>query len=181
MNHLTTTQMQEYADGLSEGSGYESHVRSCAECRMNLKRFRDLEKTLRRIPLERVSSGFTEGLMKQLGVRESSSFAWAILKNLAPLLALTFVLGVLFAVLQLSGVFQGSQVQPSVEATQSAYVKLGGSVSAAIGAFNGWLEKYFSFAFAKSSYGLTVFLLLFLGAIALLDRFLLMPMMRRRT
>ena len=87
MNHLTSDQLQEYADGLAENPEYQLHIRSCPACRADLKTFRELDRALRRIPLERVSSDFTGQLMSRLGVKESASFAWTILKNAAPFLA----------------------------------------------------------------------------------------------
>lgn len=183
MNHPTPSQLQDYLDGLPGDFSREdigSHLHSCVRCRAQVDALEALDAALRNVPPEQVSAGFTGRVMASLGVSESSTLLWKLLKNLAPLVALTLVIGIVAGVLGYFGLFEGTQVEQSVIATQSAYTVVGGKVSAGIAAMNGWLERYASFAFAGTSYGMTAFLVAFLGAVALLDKFLFMPLMRRR-
>ena len=181
MNHPTPEQLYDLIDGDTEATSrnaVEAHLRDCPECRKTVGGFKWLGEAIRRAPLERAPEEFTRKVMKEL--EESSSLAWTILKNLAPFVALLIVAGLVLIILQVSGSFDGSGVQESVRATQSFIDRAGNGASSGITALNGWLGTYFSFAFARSSYGLTVFLIALFGAIALLDKFLFMPRMKRR-
>ncbi|MBI1805721.1 MAG: hypothetical protein HYR76_01565 [Ignavibacteria bacterium] len=181
MNHLTSNQLQDYADGVAtDRNDLEIHLRTCPVCTARLDALRKLETALRSVPLDRVSTDFTETMMKRLGIKESPSFAWTIFRNMAPLFALTIVIGIALMALKFSGVFQGSNIGQSIEATRSVYTSAGSSIATGVTTFNEWVGRYFSFAFAKSSFGLTMFLLAFFGVIALLDKFIFMPMSRRR-
>jgi len=108
------------------------------------------------------------------------AFVWTIFKNIAPLFALMIVVGIVFGAMRIAGVFEGSTLQQSAQQTQSVYSQVSGKVTSVIGVLSDWLSKYFSFAFAKSTYGLTVFLIVFFSVVALVDKFFLMPMMRKR-
>ena len=178
MNHITSRQLQEYIDGIHP-LDIEDHLRVCGDCRRQVMSFQHLERELRRIPPDRVPADLTGKILNRLGIRQSTSFGWMLMKNLAPLFALALIGSVIIIVFQYFGLYQGSQVQQSVEYSQSLSALAGEKISSGLESLNGWLSKYLSFAFAKNTYYLTIFLLLFFGAIALLDKFLLMPMTRR--
>ena len=110
MKHLTPLQLLEYRDGL-RGDETELHLETCLECSEKLGVLQRVEDSVRRIPLEKASPGFADQVMKRLRVRESPSFGWTIFKNLAPLLALTIVVGIVGAALQLTGAYQSPEVQ----------------------------------------------------------------------
>ena len=190
MNHLTSQQVQEIIDGTVTNE-MELHLRTCSICQSNVSAFRKLDRTLRSMAPENASTNFTERVMRQAGlpelaerrragIEQSSSFAWMLLKNLAPLIALTLVVGIALAALKIAGAFQDTGLAQSVSATQTVSHQLGSSVDTGIQALNGWVAKYFSFAFAKNTYGLTAFILIFFGVIAVLDKYILMPMMKKR-
>ncbi len=183
MNHPTFIQLQEYLDtgqtGLSN-SDISMHLRSCKECGERVASLREMDKAIRNAGRERVSAQFTQRVMKQLGIEYPASFAWYFFRNLAPLFALSVIVGIIFIVFQLSGTFQNPHVQQSVSSAQSLYGKTSGTLSEYLERFNEGVQKYFSFAFAKNTYGLTLFMVLFIGAVALLDRYLLIPMMKRK-
>ncbi|MBI4548801.1 MAG: zf-HC2 domain-containing protein [Ignavibacteriae bacterium] len=183
MKHLTSTQIQEYLDGLISGlslNEIELHLRTCQDCQSKLNALKRIDRVLHRIQLERVSPSFTERVMKQLNIKESSSLAWTIFKNIAPLFALMLVTGIVLVVMYMSGALQGEELQQPIQQTQSVYNGFSSGVSSAIGALNEWISRYFSFAFARTTYGTTFFLIVFFSVVALLDKFLLMPMMRKR-
>jgi len=183
MNHLTSTQLQEYADGSANAQirdDIEIHLQTCAECTAKYKAIRQIDSALRKLPLDDASPDFTQTVMARLKIKESPSIIWSIFKNLAPLFGLIIVVGIIYAALKISGVYDNSGLGESVQATQSVYNQVGNSVSSGISTFNGWLENLFPFLYTKSSYGLTAFLVVLFIIVALLDKFVFMPMMKRR-
>ena len=179
MKHLTPLQLLEYRDGL-RGEEAEHHLPTCQECSEKLRALQRVEDSIRRIPLEKVSPGFADQVMRRLGVSESPSIGWTIFKNLAPLLALTIVTGIVGAALQLTGAYQSPEVQQSSQSAQSIYNQMSGRMATGIETLNGWLRDYVSFAFTESTTGLTIFLVAVFALTALLDKFLLMPLLRKR-
>ena len=183
MNHLTFQQLQDYADKLptiTDSREIELHLRMCNECSDRLNAFQNFDSVLRRVPLERVSGEFTHNVMKKLRLNKPPSYAWKIFESLAPILALILIAVIVYALFQYTGTYDKSEMKQSLQLTQSVYNKLGGSVTEGLNLLNGWMGKYLSFAFAKNSYGLTTFLLVFFGAVALLDKYLLRPLFKKR-
>ena len=184
MNHIRIQELQDYQDGFSdstESRTVELHLQTCNECRNRLAAIRQVGALLRRVPLEQAPDGFTEQVIQKLRIEPTPAYTWKLFEYLAPLLALAGIIGVVYALLRFTGAYENSEVQQSVQFTQSIYQSVGATVTGGLTAVNTWMEKYLSFAFAKNSYGLTTFLLVFFGAIALLDKFLLMPLLRKRT
>jgi len=177
MSHPTDQQLQELADGL-RAAPVELHLRSCPSCRQRVERLHDFERALRSLPVDHLSPDFTQRVMKQIGIRESATFGWSIVRGLAPFLALMIVLGLLVGVMKYFG--SGSSVTESVGQTQSMASTAAAKVSAALGAATQWTQKLLPFAFAKQSSGMTAFILLFLGFVGLLDRFVIAPFFRKR-
>ncbi len=179
MNHLTSQQIQEYLEKRATNE-IELHLGGCRQCRRKADAAGMLERTLRSIPLEKAPPGFTERIVEQLGIRQRASFSWFLFKSLSPILALTIVAAIVFAVFKFTGAWHETELQQTATVTQTVYNQIGGSVNEGLQTFNGWMTKYFSFAFAKNTYGLTTFILIFFGVIALLDKYVLMPMMKKK-
>jgi predicted anti-sigma-YlaC factor YlaD len=175
MNHPTTQQLQEYADGVRPEQ-LELHLHACPSCRGRVEFIGNLERSLRSLPRESVPPEFTQRVMKQIGIRESATFGWSVVRNLAPFVALTIVLGILVAVMKLSG----SPVPESVGQTQSIASTAAAKMSSALGTATQWAKTFLPFAFAEQSSGITVFALLFLGVVGMLDRFVIAPIFRKR-
>ncbi|MDI6766825.1 MAG: hypothetical protein QME52_08395 [Bacteroidota bacterium] len=183
MKHLTSDQLQEFADGFIDPqcrNEIDLHLITCDECSGKMKSLRLFESTLKNIPLERVDPKFTQRVMEHLRIKESPSFLWAIFKNLAPLFGLFIVIGIVYGVFKFTGMLESSGVGESITATQSAYKSVADQVSTGVSAFNGWLKNLFPFLYTKSSYGLTAFLIVLFIIVALLDKFVFMPMFRKR-
>jgi anti-sigma factor RsiW len=183
MNHFTSTQLQEYADGYydtEKSDELELHLQSCTECATNIKVFIRIDSALRKLPLDEVSTDFTQHVMARLSVKESSSVTWSIFKNLAPLLGLVIIVGIVYGVLKFTGMLEGSGVGESITATQSVYNSAAAQISNGVSAFNAWVKNLFPFLYTKSSYGLAAFLVVLFIIVALLDKFVFMPMIRRR-
>ena len=179
MNHLSYLQLQEVLAGDATRE-QELHASRCAACRAGIEELRRIDITLRSLPAERTTGEFEGNVMRRIGLRSSPSFVWILFKNIAPAFALLLVSVIVVATLNYFGAFEGSGLQQSASNLQSATDWLSTEVAQVTSTFTQWLEKYFSFAFAKSSYGLTAYVVFFLAAVALVDKFLLMPMMRKR-
>src|ERR1041385_1855671 len=118
MNHVTPQQLQDYVDGFPaqmDKANIELHLRMCSECSYTLSALRRLDSAIHRVPLERVSGGFTENVMKQLRIEKSPTYAWRIFENLAPILAFTVIIGIVYALFQLTGAYENSELQRSEE------------------------------------------------------------------
>ncbi len=183
MSHIPTGLLQEFLDGVpgeEERARVSAHLAGCPECRSSLDALRALDRALRQMPAETAPGDFTTRVMRRLGLEDSPSFVWAILKNVAPVVGLAVVVTILLVVLRLTGTVSGSDVDQSVEATRGVYDAVRSGLGTGFSAFSTWIQGYLAFAFAKSTYTLTTFLLIFLGVVALLDKFVFMPMIRRR-
>lgn len=183
MIHLTSEQLQDYLDtrlSTADATHVEAHCESCPRCATVLAELRVLHSALRRLPLEKVSPEFTERVLTRLRVSTAPSLLWNILRNLAPILSLSAILGVLFMVLHSTGQIRQSEFEPTLIMGRSILEGLRDGGGEMMTGLNEFIQSYFSFAFAEKSYGLTLFVLLFFGAIALLDRALFAPMLRRK-
>jgi hypothetical protein len=118
--------------------------------------------------------------MEQLGIGEASPIAWSVMKNIAPIVALVLVTGIVYVVLKLTGSFEATGVGQSITATQSVYNSVSNRISTSISTFNSWMKTLLPFLYAKSSYGMTVLLLVLFGVVAIVDRYIFAPMLRRR-
>jgi hypothetical protein len=180
MSHLTFDELMRCADTGSLGAEAQEHVTGCAACQERLTSYRRFEHALRRVPLEHTTAGFTRKVLGQLGISESDSVLWVFLKNLAPFVGLTLISVVLFGILSFFGVFKDSDVGQSVLATRSLYQTAGGAISTGIAQFTVWVGSWLPLKGSPGTLALVIFLLLFFPAVALLDKYLLAPMQRRR-
>jgi len=179
MSHLTMAQLLEYVDGVRNDI-VSAHLSGCAECRAQLQSLIAMDQRIRAIPPDHPTDLFGPQVMSRLGVRESSSLVWTVVRNLAPLIALSAVTGIVFVVLNVAGVFGSSNIGDSVSATG----KIAGSVSQAIDGglsiFRSWTQKLLPSVIVGSSSTMVFFLLAVFGGVALLDKFIFNPLWRRR-
>jgi len=179
MNHLSLFQLQQVA-AREATPEQQLHVESCTACRGRIEELRRIETVLRSLPAERTGDEFAEKVMRRLGVRTSSSFVWILFKNLAPAVALLLVSVIAVVSLRYFGAFEGSGLDQSATKLQSVPGWFAGELSKGTSQFYHWLETYFSFAFGRTSYGVTAFIVFLLAVVAVVDKYLLMPMMRKR-
>jgi hypothetical protein len=153
----------------------DEHLRRCEQCRRELKLARSIDSALREVPRLLPSGDFTGRVMRELGIGESQSFIWGFLSNLAPLVAMVIVSGLIYLALAAAGVMkpENEQANPVLD-----YRPLGDAVDKGIGALNGWLVSL------TSNLGVTtttaLFLVFLLAVIVTADRFLFVPFLRRR-
>jgi hypothetical protein len=183
MNHLTSEMLQDYLDKLDDKETrfqIELHFSACEICSGKLKLLRKVDSALKNMKRENVDVNFTPRIMKQLGIKESSTIVWSIFKSLAPLLGLVLIISTLYGVLKYTGKLEGSGVGDSINATQSIYDSASGEISKSISSFTGWMKNLFPFLYTKGSYSLAAFLVVFFIIVALLDKFIFMPIARRK-
>ncbi|MFI5252569.1 MAG: anti-sigma factor family protein [Bacteroidota bacterium] len=182
MNHLTDNQIQDYIEkSLGDGEMQEitMHLKSCLHCMQMMRKHERVEKVIRRSLMELAPDGLTDNVMKQLGLRESPSYAWNIFKNLAPVVALFSIGAIIVFVYKITGALSATEIQSTVQTGQSVYAKLGENINTGVTGFNNWVRTYLPFAFTGKSLGLTAFLCFFFIAIGLLDKYIFVPMLRR--
>ncbi len=158
----------------------ELHIRTCADCRSKLHTITSMERAIRHFPFDEPSAEFTLRLIRRLGIRKSVSLGWIIARNLAPVVALSFIVVVLVLVFKVTGTFAGSNIGEPVTMTETFVTSFNNSVSAGVNSFSLWMEKLFPFAFAKQNYGFTILVIVVLCVVAMLDKFVLNPLWRKR-
>lgn len=179
MNHPTMQQLLDYIDGLRKNE-IELHIRTCADCRAKVHTITNMERAIRQFPFDEPSAEFTLRLIRRLGIRKSVSLGWIIARNLAPVVALSFIVVVLVLVFKVTGTFAGSNIGEPVTMTETFVTSLNNSVSAGVNSFSLWMEKFFPFAFSKQNYGFTALVVVVLGVVAMLDKFVFAPIWRKR-
>jgi hypothetical protein len=183
MNHPMNSQIEEYADGsLTPEMARElaSHIAVCPSCRAKEVSFRVLERSLRGLPLTEPGAGFTERVIWRLGLPEGGSFLWKLLANLAPLMALILIAGVLYGVINLVGSLGGPRIDSSLDSITTVYRGVGDTFSDGMDAVRSFTARYLPFIADHRSGGMILFLVLLFTGVALVDRYLLMPLMTRR-
>ena len=183
MEHITEQILQEFIEkrlSSQETRIVSSHLSGCSSCNEQMKSYSLLHRTIKQIPLEKVSSDFTTQLLKKLNIKEAPSFLWNLLTNIAPLLLITVVLVILVGALQVSGALNTPEVSNSIQLTQKAYSVVSDGLTSGSQTVNSWLNTLFPFKFASEGLTFTIFLICFLSAIALLDKFLFIKLLRKR-
>ena len=180
MNHFSSIQFQEYLDGVLDetiSKNIRLHLETCLECSAKMKSLKEFELLLRNMPLEHTSNKFTERVMSKLGIEETPHFVWEFFKNLAPVVALALLIGILYVVFQYTGAFQNSHMQQS---SGSVYNTLTNTMRDGVAVYKDFTEKYLPFFYQRTTSLLILFSVVFFGAVALLDKYLLVPMMKRK-
>ena len=177
MTHLTDDTLFAAAGGQID-PGASSHLESCVECRARLASVRSLERALRAIPLEEPSPALAGAVLARIGLRESPSWLYTLLRNVGPLVALGAILAVVYLVMGPSAPTSSSLPAVGGESARTMFRLADEYGASSLQAINAWFAGHL--AFAKGSGGLLAFLAFFLVGIALLDRYVLMPRFRRR-
>jgi len=182
MNHPSNHELQEFADdkcGEETGIRISLHLRTCAECRSRVEDIVKIGKLIRRIDREQVSKSFTERVMRRLKVADSPSLFWLILKNIAPVIGLIIVIGIVYTAMTLTGVLDLSGAGAPNGTISAFYDKIGGDLSSATSAFSGWFKRYFPFLYSGTGFSM-IALLIVIVIVALIDRYIFIPLFKRR-
>lgn len=182
MNHPNNHDLQEFADNACDErtrSRISLHLQTCTDCRLRAEGVEKLGNLIRRIPAERTSKAFTERVMRKISVADSPSFLWFLLKNVAPVIGLVIVIGAVYTALTLTGILDASGNEQAGGTLTAVYEKIGGQLTSATSSFSEWFKRVFPFLYSKTSYSLIAMLVVIIIA-ALIDRYLLIPIFRRK-
>lgn len=116
MSHLTTSQIFQTIDGtIANGTRTEllAHLEVCSQCRQQLEFQRRLERLVGSAPLAKPSQKFTEGVIAKVAPRAGKSYASKLIDNLSSIIAMAFVLTVVWYAANIS-VAASPPAQPSV-------------------------------------------------------------------
>jgi anti-sigma factor RsiW len=170
--HCTHEQIQAHIDRQLPASEEElvgSHIVSCQECRTEYESMVRLDSSLRSLPMETVSSGFTRNVMDQVSP-EKTSFAFRALENLAYLFGLFLVLAITAGVLIWTGAVDATQVSQGRTVMAEAFTGTRNALGSGLDAVTAWLVRHIPFAFAGSSVMISMFGILIAGALGIADR-----------
>ena len=173
VGHLSSGQLQAYCDrrlNREEEVQIRAHLKQCPSCTALYKSIAHLDASLRKLPVERVSDGFTREVMGKLHLVPVSSLGFRMLENAAYAFGLLIVLGVMASVFLWTGVIYLNQPAPGKGNADGLMAEVGGKFADALGAFTKWLTDFFPFAFSKGALGISGSLLVVLVLLLLVDR-----------
>ncbi len=177
-DHCTEGEIQSFVDGTlaTEDAGrVRDHLNACPRCCAVARGERKLGVAIRRLPRARVGRGFTDSVMVRIGVAPRSPLAFRLFSNLAYVVGLAVVCGIMAGVFVLTGV---QDVGPSGNAGSLARETLA-VVSGAFSDLSLWIAAFLPYAFGRSAAGISVLVVAAIGAIAVVDRLVLRRFARR--
>jgi hypothetical protein len=167
-------------DGAVSGGELIPHLKACEACRARVKALRAFDAAIKSALNARAPANMASQVLSRLGVKERESLVFRGVLWLAPTLAFGIVCSVMFAAFRISGAFSTPEAQNTAGAFSGAVDTVDKMSTGFTSVFSNWLSAYGSFAFAQSTFGLTAFFVLFLGGVALLDKFVFLPWFRNR-
>jgi hypothetical protein len=183
MIHPTPYELLEYLDNLLDNDKrhhIDEHIRYCNECETYLLSLKNIDTLITNIPLEKSSSNFTDLVMKRIPIKTTPSLLWTILKNLAPIFSIILVVGVMYGLIKTSGTLENSTIGNSLKITQQVYGNVESGIATATTKFNMGIKSVLSFLHIKGISGITLFVAVFLLVISILDKYIFMPMLRKK-
>lgn len=199
MNHPSLRELHDFADRTLDAASAArvgAHLASCPRCAAEHRLILMTGEALRRLPPESPSPGFTARLHHALGLRQHVSLWWLVLRNLAPLVAAVAVAAVILTLGAPGGGLPGGDGVPgggsgagSVTPAPRAPLVDPGAAAGAIRSVAGRAAEWTGAVTARlvestiggNSLSQLALAGLVLGMLALLDRFLLGPIFRRRS
>lgn len=181
--HITDAVLQEYIDTIADESlkyAVEEHLKSCSSCTARLMAFRELDRAIRKIPLERVSRHFTPRVMAAVGIRRSESLMRQIAMNLLPLAATIVIAVILIGLFSRDTEPEGSLSKQGREYIQTFDQRIVEVFSTGTAVLFDWTLKAVDLSQSVPSVRLIVGLALVFAVIAFFDEFIFLPMMKRR-
>lgn len=172
-DHLTPELLQLLTDGEipeDQAVAVRAHVNSCPLCSSAAQRIQLFDKALRRVPLNRTRSRFTQDILAQLHIVPRASMAFRILEHAGSIFGVVLVLSVLLVVFVLtrSTGHGGEGVQEGIGG--AAMQTMDSALNQGVAVFSRWLTHAVPQVFSHGAIGISLMLLLMVPAIALVDR-----------
>lgn len=183
MQHLTEHELQEMADKKVQNNAFNAaskHLMECPVCTERMNSIYQLSRSIRQIPLERPSKDFTSRVISRIGIKEAPSLVWRVMTILAPLVMLAFVVVVIVGALQVSGASEEQRIPTAITEARTALNSITSYLETTVATINQKMKILLPFAFAGNSLSLLIFLVCFLSAIGLLDKYLFAHLIKRR-
>jgi len=173
-DHLTPELLQLLTDGEipeDQAVAVRAHVNSCPLCSSAAQRIQLFDKALRRVPLNRTRSRFTQDILAQLHIVPRASMAFRILEHAGSVFGVVLVLSILLVVFVLtrSPGRGGEGVQEGIGG--AVMQTMDSTLDQGLAAFAGWLTHAAPQIFGHGAIGITLMFLVIVPAIALVDRF----------
>jgi hypothetical protein len=146
------------------------HLQACAQCRSLYESLLRFDSASRRIPLEKVSPGFTRSVMASLGIVPKSPLMFRLLEHAAYLFGMVIVLAFMTAIFVLTGVIKTEDVAASSDLGGRALDTMGTGLSKASGVLSGWLTEFFPFGTNHGALSISAAVVVVVLALALVDR-----------
>ena len=171
--HYTLNQFNELVDGRMGGDEAKlmrHHMSICNECHAAFTSLARIDTSLRNLPLERTSPGFTRSVMERALAAPKSPAVFRLLEKLPYAFGLVIVLGIMIASFVATGVFDTTQVDQTRSLATGIVDRVGGGLVSTVNLFTAILVQYLPFAFGKGSMSIAFFVVLIVAMLAGVDR-----------
>ncbi|MFN0157908.1 MAG: anti-sigma factor family protein [Bacteroidota bacterium] len=172
-NHPPNDTLQLYVDGELDAVGIaevRQHLNECPRCESEVRSLVLMSASLKTMPLEKTSAGFTRNVLGALQLAPKSPLMFRLLEKAGYFMGLVMVLGLMLGAFTMTGVIQLEQVQQGVGYAGRVFTEVDGTVSGFTSGLTAFLTKYMPFAFGKGSVGIVTFSLVFLALLAVADK-----------
>ena len=146
------------------------HLQACARCRSRYESLVRFDSAYKRIPLERVSPGFTRSVMASLGIVPKTPLMFRLLENASYLFGMVIVLAFMTVTFVLTGVIKTEDVVASSDLGGKVLDTMGTSFSKASGVMSGWLTEFFPFGANHGALSISAAVVVVVLALALVDK-----------
>jgi len=146
------------------------HLRACARCRSLYESLVRFDAACKRIPLERVSPGFTRTVLASLGIVPNTPLIFRLFEHAAYLFGTVIVLAFMTVIFVLTGVIKTEDIAAGKSLGDQALDTMGTGLSKASGALSGWLAEFFPSGFNHAALSISLAIIVVLIALALVDR-----------
>lgn len=172
-DHLTPETLQLLADGEipeDQAVAARAHLNSCPSCASAAQKVQRFDQMLRRVPLNRTRSRFTQDILGQLDIVPRAPLAFRILEHAGSVFGVVLVLSILLVVFVLtrSPGRGGEGVQEGIAG--AVMQKMDSALDQGLAGFAGWLTHAAPQVFGHGAIGISLMLLVMVPAIALVDR-----------
>ncbi len=180
--HVSSARIHEYIDNTlssEEKANAGDHLRDCGECKRAFEAFTGIDSSLKDLPLERTSPGFTRTVMERVNVARHSPFAFRVLENVAYLFGFFIVATITVTAFIVTGVLDAGQVSETQSAVGEVFSKAGSGMASSVEGLSKWLASFLPFAFAKGSLSVSLVALSVVIILAITDRLFLRRFMHK--
>jgi anti-sigma factor RsiW len=172
-DHLTPDILQLLADReLPEEQAVAArvHLISCPQCASAAQKIQRFDRVVRRLPLRRSRTRFTQDVLAQLHIVPRAPLAFRILEHAGSVFGVVLVLSILMVV-YVSATNPGRGSEGMLEGVSGKVLQsMDSALDQALAAFSGWLADAAPQVFGHGAIEISLMLLIMVPAIALIDR-----------